>query len=322
METVRATRYVSVSSAGTLGNAYFGVLDALEENLPAYDEWRRDLRGVAGCSAGCVMALCIALGLDKQTRREAWDMFDVQKVFRVADIALLVHRYGIDDGSALRECVQGVLERGGLHPRTSLGDLKRLLRVDFVCACTDVETSCAVHLSPSTHPDVLVCDAVVASCAMPFAICPLHVAGRTLMDGCLTCRLPTVFPAAETLFVTVAHTLAPTAVPVRGVQDMMCSVVTCSTRQQADAIETLARDHRLRFVNVDVSAAYPSGKAMDFAMDQATRVALSHAGHVSTVDMLYEGRVAEALHTAVCEYVRCRACLVTACESEDPPPIA
>ena len=69
---------------------------------------------------------------------------------------------------------------------------------------------------------------------------------------------------------------------------MTRSVVTCSTRQQADAIEALARDHRLRFVNVDVSAAYPTGKGWTLQWTRPPEGAVPR-GHVSTVDMLYEG---------------------------------
>ena len=130
-------------------------------------------------------------------------MFDVQKVFRVADIAL-VHRYGIDDGS-VRECVQGVLERACTH--VPLGDLQWLLRVDFVCVCTDVEPRAqCICRRPHTRTcwfamrRRIVCHAV---CHLPAPRRRAHVDGR--LPGR---RLPAVFPVDETLFVTVAHTLA------------------------------------------------------------------------------------------------------------------
>ena len=215
---VAATRYVSFGSAGFKGAVYTGFLSALEDHFcrgpggaEAYAAWRSQLLGVAGTSSGALAALALALGLERSTRTAALREFsDMRRILPSVDIARLYRNHGADDGQGLRACVAHLLTAGGLSPTSTLGDVRRLLRLDFVCFATELQSSTAVALSAATAPDMRVCDAIYASCCLPFAFVPLRRGdGAVLVDGCMLARLPDPFPdGARTLYVDVTLTEA------------------------------------------------------------------------------------------------------------------
>jgi len=301
-----ATRYVSVSSAGTLGNAYFGVLDALERHMGDYEAWRQNLLGVSGCSAGCIVALSIALGLSADARAELHDMFDVRRIVGTPDVARLAKEYGVDDGRGLREAVQHMLMRGGLSAHSTLGDLRRLLRIDFVCACTDLNAVAPVYLSSMATPHVGVCDAILASCAVPLLFCPRVVDGRQLVDGCLTCSQPEAFDEDATLFVDVLEDYPD---EVRGWNDYLCRVVRCAMIPQHAARAARAARRPARSIHLRVPRELGT-MGFDVAMERSTRAALARCGFVGTLDALSGGRVRAALARALRAYIDARATTV------------
>ena len=313
-----ATRYVSVASAGTLGNAYFGVLDALERHMDDYDAWRQNLLGVAGCSAGCIAALAIALGLPAEARAELHDMFDVRRIVGAPDVARLVREYGVDDGRGLRDAVEHMLTRGGLSAQSTLGDLRRLLRIEVSFACTDLNAVAPVHLSSAATPHVTVCDAVLASCAVPLLFCPRVVDGHHLVDGCIACSQPDVFEGAATLFVDVVD---ESPEHIRGWNDYLCRVVRCAMIQQHRACAERATRGAHRCIHLRVPREVDT-MCFDVALQRGTRAALVRCGFVGAVDALRGGRVRAGLAAAVRAYLDVRVVLIEGDGDERAPPAA
>ena len=198
-------RYVSFAGAGTRGVVYAGVIDAWESRHAGFEAWRQGLRGAAGTSAGAIAALGLLLGLARADRHELMrSIADMRDVVRFPDVSLLLRHFGWADGRAMRERVSAMLERGGLSPSSTFADLRRLLRQEFVCMCTDLRTGAPVKLCAETTPGMRVCDAVYASCCVPFVFTPPCLPdGSMVTDGCLSCNQPDVFERAETLFVNV-----------------------------------------------------------------------------------------------------------------------
>lgn len=287
-------RYASFSSAGTTGFAFAGVLDALEDALPhthgmTYDQWRDSLLGVAGTSAGAIVALVIALGLGRHQRNHLLrhDFSDVRVIVRCPDVSLLLQRFGMEDGSAFRGLVQTVLQQGGLSANSTLADLHRLSRIDVVFLATNLTLQAPVCLRAKTFPDMLVCDAVYASCCMPIVFAPFTWNGHALCDGCVTCKLPMVFPEAQTLFVSVEDHAEGTVFALRNWGDFLHRFVGSSTYAQRCDL----RDLRARapwYVGIDrISPAHDS-----FDLD-LTADALQHfaqCGHHATLDLLFGRR--------------------------------
>lgn len=199
-------RYISFSSAGMKAPAYLGAIDALEDALGGEEkaeEFRERVKGVSGSSAGTLACLVFVLGFGAKKRFELiHKMTEMQKHFN-PDLALLLRNYGWEDGATFKELVRETLSEGGMSPDSTLGDVKRLLRKDIVCACTNLGSAAPVYLSGSRTPYVKVVDAIYSSCCVPFVFTPQVVDGEMYVDGCLTDDHPNVFAEEETLFVGV-----------------------------------------------------------------------------------------------------------------------
>lgn len=303
-------QYVSFSSAGTRGVAYGGVLDAVEEVLgeARYQSWRAGIRGVAGCSAGAVCSLMLAVGLSRKKRRDLILRYDMHTVMRTPDLAMLWQQFGITECTGLREIVQDVLTQGGLSALSTFGDLRRLLRIDYTCVASDVATSRPVHFSAASTPDVLVCDAVAASCCVPVAFRPFAIDGRFYVDGALTCHTPNVFDPTQTLFVCIDGHPSD---PMCGWISYLGALMRCASQNQRETDEVSAH----RVLRIDFS----DQPVFDVHMDEARMVdALKH-GYVHAVDFFTHGRLLKTLHLACSLHVWARHHSRAVSDDEAPP---
>lgn len=293
---MRRWKYVSFGSSGTLGCAYVGMLDALESHID-FHSWRQDLKGVSGTSAGCIAALALLLGLTAADRKAALiDMVDMRQVLNGIDVSLLFRNYGVDDGTGFRKCISNILQRNGLSPHSTLGDLHRLLRVEFVALCTDLRTSTPVALRASTHPHVKVCDAIYASCCIPFLFTPMELDGMELVDGCMTCSVPTVFEAAETLHVWMLKTHTPSS--DHSWFSFLGGLIKCTSYLQEPALNKLRADFPQNVCVLDTPfLRRQSTLDLDLKEDVVDRMVL--AGYTSTLDWIVEGKWSRVLQQCV-----------------------
>lgn len=200
-------KYLSIAGGGLAGKLYVGALLAIDDHLKANGacegvrQWARELRGVAGCSAGAVMAICVLIGLSLHDLSELCVMGSQLSCFlRRPDPGMLAEHYGLDDASGVYDLIGEALRRAGLARDITLGGLHRYIGRDLVVVASNIQTSEKLYLSHKTHPDMTVCDAIVASCSIPFVYTPLVLGpGMTLCDGGLTENEPVLFPTEETL---------------------------------------------------------------------------------------------------------------------------
>lgn len=306
-----AYRYLSFSSAGTKGVAYVGVLDALEEHLGAeHEAWRTQVRGVSGCSSGSIVGLMFVLGLSRKKRHELLSTYDIRHVLRDPDLAMLWHQYGITEGG-MREIAQEVLSQGGLSVHSTFADVRRLLRVDFVCVASDLATASATYFCAARTPDVRIADAVCASCCVPIAFRPHAIDGRVYVDGCLTCNQPDVFERAATLYVTVASQAA--SAPDSWVA-YLSALMRCACENQRETLDGGAGAAAAAVLRVDLSA----DPAFDVQMDERRARRTRHRGFVDAMAFLTGGRTAAACALACRLYLR--ACHTAHLNTDDESP--
>ena len=310
MVRMQLPRHVSFSSGGCKGLAFAGVLDALEDHIQTYcdttfDEWRASLLGVAGCSAGSIAALMLALGLDRTTRHQVLmqDLSDMRSIVRCPNVSLLFDRFGIEDGSALKQVIQDVLMSGGMSGRSTLGDLKRLLRIDVIMVASNLNRGEPEFLSAATHPDMPVCDAVFASCCVPFLFAPQVWEDAYLVDGYLTCSLPQIFDEADTLFVKVP--LDPVRKPANWAEVIHRFFACGNFGQQLGQLEL--RDRAEWFLEI---ALMSNASNLDHTLSKAQVERYVFNGYVTMLDRLTGSRLLPAIHTVVLFYIQ----LVAACE--------
>lgn len=304
---MESCKYVSFSSAGTRGLMYMGVLDAMEDCMNqrhgpgGFEAWRQGLEGVAGTSAGSLPALLLLLGLSRDQRhRIMHHCSDMRAVLPCPDVTLLFRNYGVEEGYAFRDIIREVLMEGGLSADSTLGDVQRLLRKEFVCMCSDLQTGTPVTLSTRTHPHVRVCDAVYATCCVPFLFTPIHIDGHLVVDGCFVCNTPKPFPLAETLFVNSRDPEAPQDTPVATWSDFLHGMVGCAMYAQREEERALLHTYPaqclvLRDWNDDVKKM----PAFDVALNQGASDALYRTGYACALGFLTHGRVLTAVSALV-----------------------
>jgi len=295
MRDIRHLEYLVFSSAGSHGFLYEGILQALEDNVPG---WLTGVRGVAGTSSGAIAALEVALAMSRK-QREAMLMClaDMSRILRHADMTLLLHHYGLDNGCGLRELVGEILVAGGLSASTTMSDLRRLLKVDVVFVAHNLLTCMPLHLSFATTPDMLVVDAVFASCALPFIFTPFHFGDTLLCDGALSERVPDVFPEASTLFVIVPSNTR--ASRVASWQDMMLCFKNMCIASQAPRLE------RLLALPNTICAFHPfinKVPIVDIHMDIRQAMTIQHLGYAVGAAYLHDV-MSHVLDYAVHRYV-------------------
>jgi len=308
--------YLSFSSAGTNGVSYIGVLDALEEHMGAdYEAWRANVKGVAGCSSGAIVGLMLVLGLSRKKRAALLSTFDIHHVLRDPDIAMLWHQYGITEGSSLLEIAQEVLNQGGLSIQSTFADLRRLLRVDFVCVASELSTSRAVYFSAKATPEVRVADAVCASCCVPIAFRPHSIQGRVYVDGCLTCSQPDLFDHESTLFVTV--TSPPSGAPDSWVT-YLASLMRCAQESQLTTMRLATTGDGARAPNV-LSVDLTGRPGFDVNMDDARMRLTWKRGFVDAMSFVTEGRLHKACQLACRIYLHACDTSYLTVDDESPP---
>lgn len=202
-ENVLGIEYLSFSSGGARGLLFIGALRAIHAALgtEAYVKWRATIHGVSGCSCGSIMALGFCLNLELLPDAEFVHAFE--HIFRIPNMEQLAHEYGADDGKGLVTVLQQMLMQGGLSPYATMRDVHRFLRIDLAILTTNLSRQCSETITAKTHPDTLVTDAILASCAIPLIFRPVKLNGELHADGYLTCSLPHVFPVEHTLFLKV-----------------------------------------------------------------------------------------------------------------------
>ena len=228
-------RYIAFGGGGMYGVSYVGVLDALEDRR-GVECSRWGIVGVAGTSVGTIAALMVAIGLDRETRlRHSRTLSDMMSIAPCPDLHLLYQSFGWDRGVAFRSLLQEVLSAGGLSPDATLADMRRLVRLDFACVCTNLVTCKAVVLRADSHPTMRVIDAIYASCCVPFLFVPYEMDGMILVDGCLVENVPcSIFPPAETLVVCMDQNKP--CVPQTLIQHVD-SIIRCSTLTQYNMLD-------------------------------------------------------------------------------------
>ena len=301
MGEIRHLQYVAFSSAGSHGFLFQGVLDALEEHVADYEEWCASLRGIAGTSAGAIVALILALSISREKRDSIFAyLSDMNNILQCPDVTLMISSFGFYDGNTLRGIVRDVLTYGGLSPNATMADLRRLLKLDVVFVAHNLVTCTPVHLSASTAPHMFVYDAVFCSCAVPLVFAPLKYGDALLCDGAMTESVPNVFPTDSTLFVIVPPSKED--VCMTSWHDMMHCFSRVAIAPQCARIEAL-------LTSPNTLVAYhplmDSVRTLDLQMDVKKARVICRLGYMAAVLYLYLDSVSSALSIAVRAYVEC-----------------
>lgn len=186
-------KILAIDGGGFRGVYPAHILKRIEDEFDV--DWRKDFDLIAGTSTGSIIAASLALGISASEVVEIYKNHgtDIFKKPLLPRKGLIRSRY---ENSGLRD-VLGLLFKGA-----KLGDIE----VPLILPATDIGNGC-VHVFKSTYhneffrdKDVLVADAVLASCSAPTYFPPIITKGNDpylLADGGLWANSPSLVAAID-----------------------------------------------------------------------------------------------------------------------------
>ena len=277
---MKSPLYMTFSGGGTYGLMYHGMYRALRRHLPlacnkTINEMFDEVRGFAGVSIGALVALAFCLNMTDDAYETLFGRYEnITELMPRTDFAQLLQNYGLDRGDNIRLMIRDVLRSAAISELATFADMTRLIKRDFVCIATNLQTQMPIHFSAATTPNALVADAVYMSMCVPFLFTPMHYDGDCIVDGCMSCHMPSVFDDDETLFVD--FDLSEMRLRVQNIQDYCVACLTCKeTNRWYLEKECLLLQVPRR------SRTHPCDFSQDIALQRAT------CGYASTLAHIY-----------------------------------
>lgn len=186
--------HLAFGSGSTKCMAFVGALEGFVERWG--EEWLHGrVRGAAGCSGGCIVALAVVLGLRVEQMRTVVAEIDLGRLRGgmgvMGDVHRIVKRLGALMGEQLMLLVDTMIEKHTGIKAITFAQLSEHTGRDLVIVASSLRDKCAIHFSARTTPDETVAAAVRASCAIPFVFDRVDTTdGDVLVDGALTDPLP------------------------------------------------------------------------------------------------------------------------------------
>ena len=186
------------------GIMYIGVLMELcGYSQRQYKEWVSRLEAVAGTSAGTVIGVMVAAGLDPWEMREIVHTCGMSRIMDGlldATLSELTHTNAVSSGTCVDDVVKGLVQRVTGSAETTFKDFYTKTRRNFVVVVTNADTSMAEFWNHETRPGLELWRAIRCSTSIPGLFPPPFVKGVAFFDGGVTCNLPChLFPPEKTL---------------------------------------------------------------------------------------------------------------------------
>ena len=182
-------RGVAFEGGGVRGLAYLPIIEYLEQH-----GLLEEVTHFAGASAGAITAMMLACGASSRTIAYAADRTDwgsfTPGFSRSARLFRLLFKYGLYETKGARRFIQEQMAIAGWSPRLTFGKLYKYSNKTLVVTAVNEVSGKTVAFSPDTTPDVTICDAVLASMAIPIFYVPVEIDGAPYSDGGLTHNYP------------------------------------------------------------------------------------------------------------------------------------
>ena len=263
---------VGFSGSGSLAEIHAGAACAILDS--GYD-----IVETTGTSGGSIIAIAVALGMRQAALRALaldTDMSGLLDLSAIHDAELALHSY-IDNGNKLYAWLDNVFGR------TKLGDAKIPVQV----VSTDVAMRKPYVFDSQSTPTVACALAVRASCAVPVAYAPVHLAdpktGRImeLNDGGLMDNMPgDLLASDDTRFgIDVVDNAGPSDISTR--LGKLKAYLACMLGSSEDAHIASAKETGVNVIYVPTTEDF-----LNFNLSSASRVALFNAGYAKTLETI------------------------------------
>ena len=199
-----SSTHIVMGGGAIYGMMYIGVLMELcGYDKRAFAGWLHRLRAVAGTSAGTVIGLMLAAGMDPWEMRSVVHTSGLTRVMDgLLDITLsdLQHTNAVTSGRRVDGVVQDLVKRVTGRVDTTFQQFYASTGRNFVVVVTNADTSMSEFWNHETQPHLELWRAIRCSTSIPGLFPPPVVKGVAFFDGGVTCNLPChLFPPHTTL---------------------------------------------------------------------------------------------------------------------------
>lgn len=181
---------ISFSSGGARAGGHIGVLTRLLDAgvLGSVKAWY-------GCSAGSFCAFLGALGASPSWWRDCCGHFDLKYALQIQQELVLdyLKTWGVSSGAELSEFLGSFIDtwEPGASKWTFADFMRERPGVFLGITATNLSTRTLVQFSVETHPEMLILDAIRASCSIPFIYVPwISKNGDMYCDGAIIEQYP------------------------------------------------------------------------------------------------------------------------------------
>lgn len=178
-----------IGSGGTLGLYYLGVLDYYYEK-----KLLNDVTYYSGTSIGAFICGLLMIGYSPRDIIVYLCKKDFSKHFGKISMQNFLTNYGLVDTSELKKYLETIIiEKLGFIP--TLKDMHDAVKKIFYCTGYRVshdgkESQAKTYFSYETHPTMLLSDAIMCSCSIPFLFSRSLVKDGTYVDGAVFDPIP------------------------------------------------------------------------------------------------------------------------------------
>lgn len=194
-------KYLVFSGGGVKGASFCGALEVLEELGIIYDEYGNiKLDGIAGTSAGSIIAAVLSLGYTSGEIKEIFYSLDTDKLFDrkwgiFRNVYSLLRNYGIAPGDYFDEFISELIENKTGNKNYTIQDLYDDKGISLVVVGTDLNNLNSIYFYPNNEEEpknsnITIREAVRISMGIPYIFVPEIHNGNMCVDGGLLDNFP------------------------------------------------------------------------------------------------------------------------------------
>lgn len=185
--------YLVMSGGGIKGICYCGVLETLDKMGYLYDaEDNFKLKGIAGTSAGSIVAGLLGVGFTPKEIRMVLDDIDFNKIVDdkigyVRDTYNFIENYGVCPGKYIETLLGSLIESKTGDKDYTIAQLYEDKKVELVIVTTDMLHNKSIYLNPRNdrayNRNIPIRKAIRMSMSIPFLYEPVNYEGQMCVDG-------------------------------------------------------------------------------------------------------------------------------------------
>jgi predicted acylesterase/phospholipase RssA len=264
--------HVVLGGGAIYGLTYIGALMELcNYNEATYARWTETLKAVAGTSAGTVVGIMMAAGVNPWRMRDIVHKSGLSRVMEsMLDISLkkITQGNAVSSGEKVDEVAKDLVHRLTGSRDTTFRQFYESTRRNFVMVVTNGTTSMAEFWNHESKPNLELWRGIRCSTSIPGVFAPPIIDNVAYFDGGVTCNLPChLFPPCTTLSLFV-HTLFKTQSYSTLLSTVMHSLAVYMSSSQLGAMR-MSHTLAFRAVPCAVSSA-DTGVLGPYAFDVST----------------------------------------------------